>query len=57
MGGESWENPQAMDISLFEETVINLLEGKEVQLPRFNFITGKKSGMMNLSDSGKTSLF
>lgn len=57
MGGESWENLQAMDISLFEETVINLLEGKEVQLPRFNFITGKKSGMMNLSDSGKTSLF
>lgn len=42
MGGESWENLQAMDISLFEETVINLLEGKEVQLPRFNFITGKK---------------
>lgn len=57
MGGESWENLQAMDISLFEETVINLLEGKEVQLPRFNFITGKKSGMTNLSDSGKTSLF
>ena len=42
MEGESWENLQAMDISLFEKTVINLLEGKEVQLPRFNFITGKK---------------
>lgn len=31
-----------MDISLFEKTVMNLLAGKEVQLPRFNFITGKK---------------
>ena len=30
MEGESWENLQAMDISLFEKTVINLLEGKEV---------------------------
>ena len=29
MGGESWENLQAMDISLFEKTVMNLLAGKD----------------------------
>ena len=37
-----WENLEALDLPLFEETVVRLLEGKEVRLPRFNFITGKK---------------
>lgn len=37
-----WENLEALDLPLFEETVVKLLEGKEVRLPRFNFITGKK---------------
>lgn len=37
-----WEDLEALDIPLFEETVVKLLEGKEVRLPRFNFITGKK---------------
>ena len=37
-----WESPEALDLNLFEETVMKLLEGKEVCLPRFNFITGKK---------------
>lgn len=42
MAGESWESLQALDVSLFEETVMGLLEGKAVHLPRFNFISGKK---------------
>ncbi len=42
IGKDSWENLEALDLSLFEDTVMNLLEGKEVRLPRFNFVTGKK---------------
>ena len=37
-----WENLEALDLPLFEETVVKLLEGKEVRLPRFNFMTGTK---------------
>lgn len=37
-----WEDLEALDLPLFEETVVKLLEGKEVRLPRFIFITGKK---------------
>lgn len=42
MGNENWENLEALDLTLFEDTVSALLEGREVRLPRFNFITGKK---------------
>ncbi len=42
MNKEDWESPKALDISLFENTVSALLEGGEVHLPHFNFITGKK---------------
>lgn len=37
-----WEDLHALDLSLFEETVSSLLEGKKVHLPHFNFMTGKK---------------
>jgi len=39
---DEWEDLSALDVTLFEKTVSNLLEGKEVHLPRFNFITGRK---------------
>lgn len=42
MGNENWENLEALDLTLFEDTVSALLEGREVHLPRFNFLTGKK---------------
>lgn len=42
MGNENWENLEALDLTLFEDTVSALLEGREVHLPHFNFITGKK---------------
>lgn len=42
MNKEDWESPKALDISLFENTVSALLEGGEVHLPHFNFITGKR---------------
>ena len=37
-----WEDIQALDISLFEETVSALLEGRKVRLPHFNFLSGEK---------------
>lgn len=42
MGNENWENLEALDLPLFENTVSALLEGRKVHLPHFNFITGKK---------------
>lgn len=42
MKGKDWEGIDALDISLFEETVSALLEGKKVRLPRFDFITGEQ---------------
>lgn len=42
MGNENWENLEALDLPLFEDTVSALLEGRKVHLPHFNFITGKK---------------
>lgn len=44
--GKTWE---ALDLTLFEDTVSALLEGREVHLPHFNFITGKKNGTKNRS--------
>lgn len=42
MKNGDWEDIQALDISLFEETVSALLEGQKVRLPHFNFLTGEK---------------
>lgn len=57
MGNENWENLEALDLTLFEDTVSALLEGREVHLPHFNFITGKKNGIQRLSVWEKDSLF
>lgn len=42
MGEDSWEDVEAIDLDLFEKTVNDLLTGKEVYTPHFNFVTGKK---------------
>lgn len=42
MDGKDWEEIHAIDLELFENTVMALLEGKKVRLPHFNFMTGKK---------------
>lgn len=55
MGNENWENLEALDLTLFEDTVSALLEGREVRLPRFNFITGKKNGTKSPSAWGRDS--
>ena len=42
MERKNWENLDAIDLPLFESAVTDLLNGKEVYLPSFNFMTGKK---------------
>lgn len=41
-GEYDFETIDAIDIELFNTTLKNLLDGKEVELPIFNFTTGKK---------------
>lgn len=41
-GSYDFECVEAVDVTLFNRTLVDLLSGKEVDLPEFNFITGKK---------------
>lgn len=41
-GSLNFESINAIDWKLFDECVENLLEGKEVVLPRYNFFTGER---------------
>lgn len=41
-GKHDFESFYALDLPFFEEQLKELLEGKEVDLPRFNFVTGKR---------------
>lgn len=39
---KEFEKPEAVDLELFEEQMHALVEGKEVELPHFNFVNGKR---------------
>jgi uridine kinase len=41
-GNYDFECIEALDLDLFNSQLVDLLEGKEVSLPTFNFTTGKK---------------
>jgi uridine kinase len=41
-GDYDFENIQAMDLKLLNSDLTALLKGKEIRLPRFNFITGER---------------
>ena len=41
-GKPDFENLDAMDVELFNRNMNDLLSGKEVDMPTFNFLTGKK---------------
>ncbi|MFC1569891.1 nucleoside kinase [bacterium] len=43
MGEFDYESLKAINIQLFNEDLQNLLAGKEVQLPKFDFVKGKSS--------------
>jgi len=42
-GDYDFESPQALDIKLFNENMLDLFEGKEIDLPKFSFATGQRS--------------
>lgn len=42
-GEYDFETPYALDIELFNQNMLDLFEGKKVDLPYFSFITGMKS--------------
>jgi uridine kinase len=43
-GEPDYEALEAIDLELFNEQLLTLLAGREVQLPRYNFITGGREG-------------
>lgn len=51
-GKYNFESLQAIDIKQFNEDMMNLLEGKVVELPTFNFKTGKREYKGNVKQLG-----
>ena len=41
-GDYDFEDPHALDIKLFNQNLLDLFEGKEIQLPKFSFSDGKR---------------
>lgn len=41
-GDYDFESPEALDLKLFNENVLDLIDGKEIDLPGFSFTTGKR---------------
>jgi len=41
-GDYDFESPDALDIKLFNENILDLIDGKEIDLPGFSFTTGKR---------------
>ena len=41
-GNKDFESLYALDLPLFEKDLISLMNGDEVELPRYNFVTGKR---------------
>jgi uridine kinase len=41
-GEYDFENPKAIDIELFNENILDLIAGKEIELPKFSFSSGKR---------------
>lgn len=41
-GEKDYESLYALDLPLFEQHILTLMEGNEVELPTYNFVTGKR---------------
>jgi uridine kinase len=52
-GEKDYESLYALDLELFEDHMLKLMSGETVELPTYNFVTGKK---VNISGGGKKSL-
>ena len=52
-GNYNFECLEAIDVKTFNENMVDLLNGKEVELPTFNFKTGKREYKGNVKKLGK----
>lgn len=52
-GDYDFETPQALDIELINHHIRELLEGKEIQMPNYDFKTGKRTGKTTPTRLGK----
>jgi uridine kinase len=50
-GDYDYESIKALDVKLFNEDLLNLMRGKSVTLPRYNFLTGQREAGETLSIS------
>lgn len=54
-GNYDFESPNAIDLDLFNNTIQKLLDGESVDIPTYNFVTGKKeydNNIVKLADNG-----
>ncbi len=54
-GNYDFESPDALDIKLFNENIMDLIAGKEIDLPKFSFEKGKRvydGTKLKLEDNG-----
>lgn len=56
-GDYDFESIDALDIDLFNKQMNSLLEGKEVSIPRYNFIKGKKEYNGNIIKPQEKAIF
>ncbi|MDD3788532.1 MAG: nucleoside kinase [Petrimonas sp.] len=55
-GEKDYESLYALDLELFENHLLALLEGNEVELPSYNFVTGKREYKNNRLKIGDNSV-
>jgi len=46
-GEKDYESLYALDLNLFEQHILRLMQGEEVELPFYNFVTGKREYKKN----------
>lgn len=55
-GEKDYESLYALDLDLFEQHMLRLMQGEEVELPFYNFVTGKREYRKNYLKMGGNSI-
>ena len=55
-GKPDFESVKALDIEFFNKQLLELLDGKKVNLPTFNFVTGKREFKGNYLQLGQNDI-
>jgi uridine kinase len=55
-GDKDYESLYALDLKLFEKQMLALLRGEEIELPFYNFVTGKREYRGNMLKMGDNSV-